>query len=97
VEWKIATESTAATPVVSSAPIVSSSQMPLIENKSDEQSVSVSEEQKSSTPITEITSEKVQIILEGFVTGNETENLAPEITQVDFAATDPVGYRRHKF
>jgi hypothetical protein len=32
----------------------------------------------------------VQIILEGFVTGNETENLAPEITEVDNAATDPV-------
>jgi hypothetical protein len=92
VEWKIgkiASESTAATPIVS-APIVSSSQAPSIDNKSEEQSVSVSEEHKSSTPITEITSEKVQIILEGFVTGNETENLAPEITEVDNAATDPV-------
>jgi hypothetical protein len=94
-EWKIASEPASVSLILANSssatalPIVSSSKAPFADSKT-EQIVSASEGHKSSTPKTEITTEKVQIIMEEFVTSNDTENLTPEMTEIETAVTDTV-------
>lgn len=74
-EWK--SESTTAPN--SSVPTASSSQASIAENKTEQINDINSEEHNNSTTITE----KTQIILEGFITGNDTVNLAPDVTEIE--------------